>query len=69
MHCYLSPEGKTMQTHESDVRNLHAALIERGENASLVQRGVSEAENKNENVTNQTEVPVPVLASKREPIL
>ena len=28
------------------VHNLHAALIERGEDASLVQRGVPKAENK-----------------------
>lgn len=69
MHCHLSPEGKTMQAHESNVPNLHAALIERGENASLIQWRVSKAENKNENVMNQMEAPVPFLASKQEQIL
>lgn len=45
MHCDLCLERKAMQAHAFDVRNLHAALIERGKNASLIQRGVSKAEN------------------------
>lgn len=38
-------ERKARQAHVYDVCNLHATLIERGKNASLIQRGVSKAEN------------------------
>lgn len=37
LYCYMSLAF--------DVHNLHATLIERGKNASLVQRGVPKAEN------------------------
>lgn len=37
MHCFLGLERKAMQANMSEVWNLHATLIERGENASLIQ--------------------------------
>lgn len=55
----LSLEGKATQAHASDVRNLHAALIEGGEDASLIQRGVSKAGNKKESVRNQMKCQFP----------
>jgi hypothetical protein len=45
MHGYLSLERKAMQAHVFAVHNLHATLIERGKNASLIQRRVPKAEN------------------------